>query len=147
MTSFNVGERIKQVRAIEAKIDAMQTEFDAKLKPFEDLADTMRAELLEYLNTSGQKSAKTAWGTAYWRTRTTYRVEDKEAFRAHVVGHTAWELTTWAAAGVACESFISEHKEPPPGIALNTVRLLSVIAPEKPRAVKANGADAPPPSE
>jgi hypothetical protein len=134
--TFNLGERIKQVRAIEAKIDAMQAEFDTKLKPYEDFATKGRAEILQFLNATNQKSANTEFGGAYWTAKVTYRVEDKDTFRRHVIGAEAWELITWAAMPTNCELFIAEHKMPPPGLQRSVVNVLHVTVPTKPKKKK-----------
>ena len=112
---FNLGERIKQVRAVEAKIKAMEDELDAKLKPYEDFTEAARAEILQFLNQTNQKSANTEYGTAYWKPKITYRVADKDEFKRHVIGMEQWELLTWATALTAAEAFTNEHGEPPPG--------------------------------
>jgi hypothetical protein len=132
--TFNLGERIKQVRAIEAKIKLLEAELAEKLKPFRDFAFTGRAEILEFLNTTNQKSANTEWGTTYWKPKVTYRVEDKDEFRRHVIGTEQWELLTWATAGNAAEAFTEEHGEPPPGTVRNSVRILYINPPVKPRS-------------
>jgi hypothetical protein len=131
--TFDLGTRIKQVRAIEAKIKAQEAELEAKLKPAKDWAATARAEILEFLNQTNQKSANTEWGTSYWKPKVTYRVEDKVEFQRHVIGHEAWELLTWATAGNAAEAFTTEHGVPPPGTVRNSVRILYINAPAKPR--------------
>lgn len=131
--AFNVAERIKQVRAVEAKIKAMEDEFDERVKPFEEFTNKARTEILQFLNETKQKSTNTEFGTAYWKPKITYRVEDKDAFRRHVLGAEAYELITWAAAPVACEEFMGEHQQPPPGLMRNSVNILYVTAPAKPR--------------
>lgn len=131
--AFNVAERIQQVRAVEAKIKAMEEEFDGKVKPFEDFVDKARTEILQFLNDTKQKSTNTEFGTAYWKPKITYRVEDKDAFRRHVLGAEAYELITWASAPVACEAFMAEHQQPPPGLVRNSVNILYITAPAKPR--------------
>lgn len=130
---FNLGEHVRMVRAVEAKIKQMEDEFDAKMKPLEDFAEQRRTEILQFLNKSRQKSANTEFGTAYWKPRITYRIEDKDAFRRHVIGAEAWELTTWASAPVACEAFTDENKQPPPGLVRNAENVLYITAPAKPR--------------
>ena len=63
-----------------------------------------RAEILSFLNQTNQKSANTEFGGCHWKPKITYRVEDKDAFKRHVIGAEAWELTSLAAAPVNCES-------------------------------------------
>lgn len=145
MAVFNLGERIKQVRAIEAKMDAMEEEFNVKVKPLKDFTIKARAEILKYILDTGQKSANTEYGGVHWKEKVTYRVEDKEEYRRHVIGTEQWELLSWAAASVACEEFTKEHGEPPPGLVRNGVIIAYITPPTKKpiRVSKANGAEAP----
>jgi hypothetical protein len=136
MSTFNLAEAIMQVRAMEAKIEKMEDEFEAKMKPFEDFVAQQRTAIHAHLNATGQKSTQTPYGGAYWKPKITWRVEDKDAFRRHVIGSEQWELITWAAAGVACEMFTEEHKEPPPGLDRTAVNILYITAPVAPRKRK-----------
>lgn len=130
---FDLGERIKQVRAVEALIDAKQKELDDSLAQHTAFVLAGRAEILAFLNQTNQKSANTEFGGCYWKPKVTYRVEDKDSFRRHVIGAEAWELITWAAAPVNCEVFTDEHKMPPPGVVRNVVNILYVVAPTTPK--------------
>ena len=132
--SFDLGERIKQVRQMEDFIDKQQEELDAKLATHHKFVEMGRAEILSFLNTTNQKSANTEYGGCHWKPKITYRVEDKETFRRHVIGAEAWELITWASAPVNCEAFTEEHKMPPPGLVRNAVNILYITPPTKPKA-------------
>lgn len=141
---FDLAERIKQVRTVEDKMEAMEKAFKETLKPFKDFAEAGRTEILEFLNATGQKSANTPNGTAYWKTKVTYRVADRSEFQAHVISVEAWELVTWGAAGTAAEAFTEEHGEPPPGCIRNAVNILYITAPAKPRTKVAKASEAEP---
>jgi len=131
--TFDLGERIKQVREMEAFIDQQQAELDAKLEKHHKFVDWARTEILAFLNQNNQKSANTEFGGCHWKPKITYRVEDKDAFRRHVIGAEAWELITWAAGAVNCEAFTEEHKMPPPGLVRNAVNILYITPPTKPK--------------
>jgi len=141
--TLDVATLIKQVRAVEQRIKAIEQEYDDKIAPFEDFVKEGRATLLQYLNDTKQKSAATVEGTAYWKPKITFRVVDKEAFRRHVIGSEAYELITWAAAGVACEDFVTNNQEPPPGVERSSINILYINAPPKPRKRKAATTAAP----
>lgn len=130
---FDLGERIKQVRMVEDMIDKKQEELDTMLEQHHKFVETGRAEILAFLNQTNQKSANTEFGGCHWKPKITYRVEDKDAFRRHVVGAEAWELITFAAAPVNCEAFTEEHKLPPPGLVRNAVNILYITPPTKPK--------------
>lgn len=148
--TFDLGLRIKQVLAAEAKMKAEEAELAAKHKPLKDACVAARTEILQFLNETNQKSANTAFGTTYWKPKITYRVEDKDEFRRHVIGMEAWELIAWGAAGVACEEFTNEHSAPPPGLVRNAVNILYINQPAKPRTTvkkASNGSGAVEPEE
>lgn len=134
MASFDLGERIKQVRAIERYIEDKVTELETSLKKHYEFVELGRAEILQFLNQTNQKSSNTEWGGCHWKPKITYRVEDKDAFRRHVIGAEAWELITWASAPVNCEAFTEEHKMPPPGLVRNAVNILYITPPTKSKA-------------
>jgi hypothetical protein len=132
--SFDLGERIKQVRAIEKYIEDKEEELATSLAQHHRFVEMGRAEILAFLNQTNQKSSNTEWGGCHWKPKITYRVEDKDAFRRHVIGAEAWELPTWAAAPVSCEAFTEEHKMPPPGLVRNAVNILYITPPVKSKA-------------
>jgi hypothetical protein len=134
MASFDLGERIKQVRAIEKYIEDKQNELDESLKQHHKFVEMGRAEILQFLNQTNQKSSNTEFGGCHWKPKITYRVEDKDAFSRHVIGAGAWELITFAAMPTNCEAFTEEHKMPPPGLVRNAVNILYITAPVKPKA-------------
>ena len=82
MSSFDLGERIKQVRMVEDMIEKKQEELDATLEQHHKFVETGRAEILAFLNTTNQKSANTEFGGCHWKPKITYRVEDKDAFQS-----------------------------------------------------------------
>jgi hypothetical protein len=131
--AFDLGERIKQVRMMEDYIEKKQEALDAELANHQKFVDMGRAEILAFLNQNNQKSANTEFGGCHWKPKITYRVEDKDAFRRHVIGAEAWELITWAAGAVNCEAFTEEHKMPPPGLVRNAVNILYITPPTKPK--------------
>ena len=141
--SFDLGERIKQIRAVQDKIDAETTAFELRMKPFEDFVEKARAEVLQFLLKTKQKSANTEFGGSYWKPKITYRVQDKVAFQRHVIGTEQWELLTWASAPAICETFTKEHEGvPPPGLERNEVITVYITPPTKPRTKKQPAATA-----
>ena len=132
--TFDLAERIKQVRMMEDLIEKRQEALDTELEQHYKFVEMGRAEILAFLNQTNQKSANTQWGGCHWKPKITYRVEDKDTFRRHVIGSNAWELITWASAPVNCEAFTEEHKMPPPGLVRNAVNILYITPPAKPKA-------------
>jgi hypothetical protein len=130
---LNVEQVCKQYRAVKARITEMEKVHDEALAPFKQFLKDADDLLLVYLNQTGQKSAATPEGTAYWSATVTFPVEDIEAFRKHVTGTAAWELIKWAANPTTCEAWTEANKATPPGLTRNSIRKVHVIAPAKPR--------------
>jgi hypothetical protein len=131
--TFNLAERIKQVRMLEAKIDEEEKALAVKHKPLKDWAVKARADIMAYLNETGQKSASTVNGTTYWSTKVTYRVTDKDEWRRHVIGTEAWEQLSWATAPAIIEERVQSGDPVPPGLFRNAVNILYINPPPKPR--------------
>ena len=53
--TFNLGDAIRKVRAVEARIKQEEDAFEEKLKEFKDYAKAKRAEILSHLLATGQK--------------------------------------------------------------------------------------------
>jgi hypothetical protein len=144
--TFDLGERIKQVRMMEKYIDDRQEALDTELEQHHKFVEMGRTEILAFLNQTNQKSANTEWGGCHWKPKVTWRVEDKEAFSQHVIKAEAWQLITWAAQPTNCETFTAEHKMTPPGLVRNAVNILYITAPVKPKSknkvVKADSIEA-----
>ena len=138
--TFNLGDAIRKVRAVEARIKQEEDAFEEKIKEFKDYAKAKRAEILSHLLATGQKSANTEYGTAYWKEKVTYQVRDKDEFKRHVIGMEEWELLSWAAASVAAEDYTKANGHEPPGLFRNAVVLPYITAPAKPalRVAKAS---------
>jgi hypothetical protein len=128
---FNLAKRIQQVRALDASVTQMTQEFEKQIKPAKDLINSLRGQILEHLNATGQKSASTEFGGAHWKAKITYQVENREEFQRHVIGAEEWELIGWSAAPNACEAYLEAHKASPPGLKRNSVNILYVTAPPK----------------
>jgi hypothetical protein len=134
--AVNVADLIQKVRAVEADIERQEQELHQKLEKHRTFAEWGRAELLKFLNDSGQKALSTPFGGAHWKPKVTWRVADKDAFLRHVVGTEDWALTTWAATPSTCATFLDEHKMTPPGVERSVVNVLYVTAPPKPKSTK-----------
>lgn len=99
--------------------DAIKTADDAhkaKTAPARELLEKLNAQLLGILNTTGQDSAGTQFGTVYRTSRPTASLADPAEFKRFVIGGELWDLTDWRANAKAVEDFIREHGAPPPGV-------------------------------
>jgi hypothetical protein len=133
---MNVAEVIRKVRKVEATIKELEAQFDAEKEPYEKMAEAGRAVLLKYLNDTGQRSAATAEGGCNKRTKVSFQVRDREAFKKEIIDNEAWEMIAWRANDAVCEDYVQAHKKSPPGTYRNAIDILTVTAPAKPRLRK-----------
>lgn len=134
--ALNVADVIRKLRKLEGKIKEMEAKHEEELAPYKEMSEAGRAVLLKYLNDTGQRSAATAEGGCHKKTKVTYRVQDREAFKKHVIGGQAWEMIVWRANDAICEDYVQAHKDSPPGTVRNAIDILTVTAPTKPKLRK-----------
>lgn len=133
---MNVADIISKIRKVEAKIEKMEAEHKEAVKPLNEMAEAGRAVLLKYLNDTGQRGASTTEGGCHKKTKITFQVRDREAFKEHVIGTESWEMIVWRANDAVCEDYVQAHKEAPPGAYRNAMDFLTVTPPSKPRLRK-----------
>lgn len=133
-----VADYVKRLYELKNYKKKETDDFEERMKPVEERIEAIEQQLLVQLNKTGAKHIATEYGTAGWTEFYSFNIVDKEAFRRHVIGAEAWELTTFATAKSACEEFYIANKEtPPPGVNRFSERRLSLTAPAKPRVKKA----------
>jgi len=129
--AFDAAKYVGKLRALEATIAQIEQENEDKLKPYKDMALKLRASLLDFLNVTNQQNSKTINGTIYKSERSSCSIEDKTAFQNHVIGTEKWELLDWRANVTATKDYLNTNKELPPGVKLNSMIVLGVLAPRK----------------
>jgi hypothetical protein len=134
--AMNVADIIRKVRKVEAKMKEIEAQYEEQVKPYKAMAEAGRAVLLKYLGDTGQRGMSTLDGGCHKKTKITFQVRDREAFKAHVITTESWEMIAWRANDAVCEDYVQAHKEPPPGAFRNAMEILTITAPAKPRLRK-----------
>lgn len=134
---MNVENVVSQIRQIEAKIKEIEDRHKAELAPFNEFAEKARTKLLGYLNDNNQLNAKTKAGTAYKYERVSYRVDDIDEFKRHVIGSEDWDAINWSVNKTHSDAVMEKDKLLLPGVTRSVVVILGVTAPPKPRVKKA----------
>ena len=93
--------------------------------------DEIEAEMMTFLNQTGQESSKTAAGTFFKKTTTSAKVADRDIFIAFVMEHDATNFLENRVNKTAVEEYIAEHGELPPGIDVTRITSVSVNRPAK----------------
>jgi hypothetical protein len=88
---------------------AMQEEIQSRM-------DAIEGEILDFMNKTNQKNAKTAYGTASRVEDVSATIADAAEFRHYVVGSEAWEMIDWRANKTAVKEIVEATGAPPPGV-------------------------------
>ena len=119
--------RYVALRDFKSKIKA---ELDEKIGKIDAALGTTEAEMMTFLNQTGQESANTKSGTFFKKTTTKSKVADRDVFLQFVIdgGHINF-LTNHVSADAVSE-YIGEHKTVPPGISCDREVVISVNRPK-----------------
>lgn len=133
---MDVGKRIGELRQLRAKMKEISDRHKEELAPYVEAEALYEGKLLDYLNQSNQQNAKTLNGTAYKYEKISYRVEDPDAFKRHVIGAEDWEAINWAVNKSRADDEFAKTKQLLPGTTRTVLVTLGVLAPPKPRTKK-----------
>ncbi len=122
-----IDKRVAQFIMIRDEIETIEERHKAELKPFKAAKDRLAGEMLEFLDSTGQKSAKTAEGTVTVSVRHTAVCADPDRFIEFVFENDLRELIDRRANATACRDYAEEHDGVlPPGVKLNSMRIVGV---------------------
>jgi hypothetical protein len=113
------------VRVRDAR-DKLKEEYKTALAPFEHEMGELSGLMLKFLDDTGQESAKTAQGTVYASVRHTASLFDPDAFIEFVRENDLYELMDRKANAPACRDFALEKGALPPGVKINSQRIVGV---------------------
>ena len=128
---IDYATRAQQYVALRAKKKEIQDRHKVELQPINDILDKLEGLFLDFLNNTGQDSAKTPGGTFYRTTRNTASLEDPAEFMRHVIGTESWDLLDKKANVSAVKDFLETHKVLPPGVKFTSDYTVGVRAPAK----------------
>lgn len=123
-----IDKMVAQYLALREKIRELDARYKAVLEPFELVKNKLGGMMLEFLDQTGQESAKTSEGTVYARVKHTASLADPDVFMEYVIKHGAYDLLDRRANSVACRDHAEEHGELPPGVKLSSIRNAGVRA-------------------
>jgi hypothetical protein len=122
-----IDKRVLQYIACRDEIEALKEKHKQELAPLEALKQQLTNVMLGFLDSTGQKSAKTAAGTVTKEIKPTAACSDPDLFVNFVREHDAYELMDRRANATACLDYAHEHDGAlPPGVKINmwpTVRV------------------------
>lgn len=122
-------EKVRKYQLIKKNIELKKQAFEKEIKPLEDLMDGLEKQMMGFLNQIGTRFMKTEYGDPGIYTKTSYSVQDQDAFKNHVITAEEWDLLVWAVRRTTAESYYVLHNSYPPGVHVTKEQKLRVTAP------------------
>jgi hypothetical protein len=126
-----VDKWVEQAIMLRDRIAEIEAQFELKIKPFKDAQNRVHGTLQQFLDATGQTSAKTEKGTVSIKVTYSAPLGDADIFMNYVMKNGAFELLERRASSTACRDFAEEHGTPPPGVNLNSRRSVTVRRPNE----------------
>ena len=138
-----IDKLIGAYRNIRDKIKEQEDEFKLEMAPLKANLEKIEAVIQKVLDAQGVDSMATASGTAFKKTSTSVKVDDKAAFTDFVYGRLKTEgidamaYMTCSAAKLNIEEFMEENEDiPPPGIKFDSFVTIQIRKPTKAKKAK-----------
>jgi hypothetical protein len=123
LDTSRIDKRVEQYLWIRDEI----ARIEETIKPLQELKDRLAGTMLEFLQQTGQKSAKTAVGTVTVHIQSHASCSDPDAFIQFVRANDAYELLDRRANALACVDYAESHGGTlPPGVKINRNRTVRV---------------------
>jgi len=119
---MHIEELVSKYQRLTDLKDKRETE----IKKINEVADKIKAKLLEYFNENGIDSVKTPLGTVYKTVRTSTTVADWDVFLNHVKKHDLWNMLEHRCSSKAAGEYMAAHDDPPPGVNLSRYASVSI---------------------
>jgi hypothetical protein len=126
-----VNKMVQRYIQLRDKIAEIKETQRLELAPYDDMLNKLSGMMLQFLDETGQESAKTDEGTVYIRNQDSASLADPEAFMEYVRENDAYELMDRRANKTACREFAEEHGSMPPGVKFTSIRTTGVRSPTK----------------
>ena len=124
----DIAAKYIKLRDFKDQINAESKEKVAKIK---DLMDGMEAQIMTFLNQTGQDSAKTPSGTVFKKTTTKVSVADWDVVLKFMKENDMDTMYYRNVSKEAVEAYIEEVNEVPPGLNITREVSISVNRPSK----------------
>lgn len=118
-----IDQRVDEFIQVRDEIERIEKEV---IGPLKALKERLAGTMLEFLDRTGQKSAKTAKGTVSVIVKHTSPLTDPDAFMEFVRKNDAYELMDRRANSTACREYAEQHGKLPPGVKINATRTAGV---------------------
>jgi len=117
-----VAKFVEIRNARKALVDSHKKE----LAPYDTALRKLEAALIQYLNETGTKSARTDAGTVYTKSHVQHTISDRTEFLDWMLSNRRFDCIDLHANTPACEAEFKESGEMPPGLARREVLVARV---------------------
>lgn len=121
-----VDKWIRHYILVRNEIAEIKQRHKQELERLEDVLKKLGGTLLEFLDKTGQESARTDAGTVYASVKDAVSVSDPDAFMECVKEYEAFYLLDRRANAKACREWADTYGKLPPGVTLSTLRTVGV---------------------
>lgn len=124
---MTIEEMIALYRDIrDVKIAQLKERHEAEMAPYVQVKALLEQAIRNEMLRTGVESFKTAAGTAFQKTNSSYTVEDPSAFRAWLEETGMYLLLDTRVSKSALEEFMQAHPTLPPGIKVRSETVVQV---------------------
>jgi len=120
-------EIIRLYRLLKEHKDEIEARHKLELTAVKKKLEMFEGKIDKFLTDHNLLNVKTAYGTAYISTKWSSALVDPDKFMAFVVESAKWELLDRKSNVNAVRTYVTEHKELPPGAKLNSRRVVHVL--------------------
>ena len=107
-------------------LKALTDRYEEEAKPYKEGMETVESLLGDEINRLEGQAIKTAAGTAYRSTVTSFRVADREMWLDWVFTNDQRDMLTSHVAKDAVKEFTEMHETPPPGLNMTLIYKINV---------------------
>jgi len=114
------AEMVDQYLKMRDWIDAEDSAYAAKIKPYKDAMALIEQIMLEHLNANGAQNLKCEAGTAYKKPYLSAKVDNRDRFLEFIKENNRWEFLDARVLKEPVREYLDIHQAAPPGVATET---------------------------
>lgn len=124
-TTHPIERAVAKYIALRDEKKSIQERHKKELEDINEQMQLIESKMQDYMLRSGQQNAKTKAGTAYLSTTTRAKIEDWEAFKAHMVEEELFDMVEHRVSNDAVNEYVESTGSTPPGVSIvRTTRCL-----------------------
>lgn len=123
---MNYEELVLRYTGLRQEKSELKQTFEEASGRIVDQMNQIEGFLLKYFQDNTLESIKTSAGTAYKTTRSFYKTEDDDSFRAFASEPENWAFAKVTPVKAAVDEYVSEHGELPPGVGAYTETVVNI---------------------